>query len=280
MDQSSPVEIPGARSFLLAPSRAAGQPYRILVATPRSERVPEGLPTLYLLDGGALFGMLVETLRMRRNRPAMTAIDEALVVGVAHAGADPWDRERRQADFAPISEEGGNHGFQRFLMDDLVPFVESRTGADPARRVLLGHSLAGSFVLENFVHDPFGFRGRVAISPSIWSRRSRLFEAAAALGQRLQGVGSPRDLFVSVAEYDQALAPWQRAAPDQDRLQRRREKRKMVDDAEAFCQVVSSAAGEAARVHFEIGSGEDHASVVPGALSRSLRHVIGGDAIP
>lgn len=256
---------------------SGGLASRILLAVPDEPPPPSGFPTLYLLDGGAYFGTLVEMVRLRRNRPAMTGVEACIVVGVAHPEAHPWDRERRRREFTP-APAGDAEGFRRVLHEVLQPRIEADTPADPQRRVLLGHSLAAAFVLDTWLDASDRYDGMLAVSPSIWAFRDRLFDGLARVG----AADDPphAHLRVAVGQYDQELAPWQLDAPDPARLRARREERRMVDDAREWCERAAAAMGSrdgdgASRVHFEVFAGEDHASVLPAALTRSLRPLAG-----
>lgn len=266
MIEGRAVSLHHTREFDLPDGHGAS--YRILLAVPDEPPPPGGFPTLYLLDGGAFFGTLVEMVRLRRNRPAMTGVEASIVVGIAHPGAHPYDRGRRQADFTP-EPAGAAGAFRRFLHEVLQPTVERECRADPHRRVLVGHSLAGAFVLDSWTAAPGRYDAALAISPSIWAFRESLFGAVA--GAALPAGGRLR---VAVGEYDQTLAPWQLDGPDRERLQARRDARRMVDDARAWCAALAAAAPET-EVSFEVLAGEDHASVFPVALARSLRLLVG-----
>ncbi|WP_405282459.1 alpha/beta hydrolase-fold protein [Gaopeijia maritima] len=253
-----------------------GASTRILLAVPDEPAPPSGFPVLYLLDGGAYFGTLVEMVRLRRNRPAMTGVEACIVVGVAHPEAHPWDRERRRREFTP-APGGDAEAFRRLLHEELQPRIETDTPADPERRVLLGHSLAAAFVLDTWLESPGRYDGMLAVSPSIWAFRERLF---GGLARVIDAAAPPRPrLRVAVGQYDQELAPWQLDAPDPDRLRARREERRMVDDAREWCERAAAASGPSGdgrpSVHFEVFAGEDHASVLPAALTRSLRPLVG-----
>ena len=79
---------------------------------------------------------------------------------------------------------------------------------------------------------------------------------------------------VMVGEYDQALAPWQETVADPTALRRRRAERRMVDEAREWCAQLNAATLPATATFTEI-AGEDHASVLPVALSRALRPLAG-----
>jgi predicted alpha/beta superfamily hydrolase len=152
-------------------------------------RLPEGYdparaqayPVVYVLDGDSLFPLLAPThlfLHYDEQLP------EAIVVGIAYGGFDPATN-RRNVDFtAPGDDtppgEGGAEAFLRFLEGQLLPQMEGRYHADPARRVLVGQSRGGYFVLWSALRDPDLFWGRIASNPSPAPARAAVFAAPAA----------------------------------------------------------------------------------------------------
>ena len=252
----------------------AGESFAILAAAPGEPPPPGGYPVLYLLDGGAFFGTLTEMVRLRRNRPAMTGVEASLVIGVAHPGVRPYDPARRRAELTPPPNGAGDR-FMDFLTGKLHPFVQDRYDVNPRRRVLLGHSLAGAFVLHALTTRPEAHAGYVALSPSIWAFRERIWSTLEPLAARLPADAAVSRVMVAVGRYDQEIAPWQESAPNQSELRARRETRAMVDDARAFCGRLAEVAGSRMKVRFELCRDDDHASVVPVGLSRSLRFVAG-----
>jgi predicted alpha/beta superfamily hydrolase len=64
-------------------------------------------------------------------------------------------------------DAGGDAQFRSFLQNEVIPFVEARYRAG-ARRVLMGESLAGLFVVDTFLRQPALFNDYVAVSPSLW----------------------------------------------------------------------------------------------------------------
>ena len=147
-------------------------------------RVPEGYaaepdrrwPVVYLLDGDSLFPLLAPThlfLGYDEDLP------EAIIVGIAYGGFDPVVN-RRGLDFTgdgpdATAGQGGAEPFHRFLRDRLLPEVERRYRADPRRRVLVGQSRGGYFVLWSALHDPDLFWGRIASNPSSAPAREQLY---------------------------------------------------------------------------------------------------------
>lgn len=65
----------------------------------------------------------------------------------------------RGRDYVPANTctpgGGGEAAFLQFIRSELVPFVEASLASDPQRRILLGHSHCGSFLLYAlFNEDP------------------------------------------------------------------------------------------------------------------------------
>lgn len=160
--------------------RASGRVHHVYV------RYPEGYdataatryPVVYLLDGDSLFPLLAPThlfLHYDEQLP------DAIIVGIAYGGFDPAINKRHVDFTAPGSEttaeQGGAPGFLAFLRGQLVPEVERRYAGDPARRVLVGQSRAGYFLLWSALQDPDLFWGRIASNPSPGPVREQLFVA-------------------------------------------------------------------------------------------------------
>lgn len=178
-------------------------------------RYPEGYdagsatryPVVYVLDGDSLFPLLAPThlfLHYDEQLP------EAIVVGIAYGSFDPAINKRHVDFTAPGSdttaEQGGAPGFLAFLRAQVVPEVERRYAADPARRILIGQSRAGYFVLWSALQDPDLFWGRIASNPSPGPAREHLFAAPRPHARE--------DLRVVVASGTRDTAERQRIAHD------------------------------------------------------------------
>ncbi|GAB4071597.1 ferri-bacillibactin esterase BesA [Ancylobacter sonchi] len=276
------IVIEGSCWFDLAP-RGGGAPYRIFLALPKGPAPPAGFPVLYLLDANASFATLVEAQRRGGERPAGTGIGPTVLVGIGHAAGGLYDRARRTFDYtagpgremlaaadgrAPDTRmTGGRDAFLAFLRDELKPAVAARAPVDGGRQVLVGHSLAGGFVLDVFGRDSAAFAAYVAISPSIWWDEARLTDGLSHID------GAPR-LSVIVGEWEQELAPWLRERPAEAEIAERLDGAAMVDRAEAFAMRARAALGGRGAARFERLAGEDHASVVAPALTRALRFAL------
>ena len=163
---SAPVTI--GTSYTLA-SDVLGEDRQINVWTP--DGYDEDRPVygvIYLLDG---------------------ALDQDFehIAGLAQLGALSWTYETfivvgiqtkdRQHELTPQPTDGrfikgfptagGAGDFRRFIEEEVKPFIEGkyRTGK---RKVLMGESLAGLFVVDTLLETPDAFDDYIAISPSLW----------------------------------------------------------------------------------------------------------------
>jgi enterochelin esterase-like enzyme len=92
--------------------------------------------TVYLLDGDSRWQAVIDIVE------AMHA--QVIVVGIGN-------EQLRGRDYVPVNTctpGGGGQGlFLDFIRLDLAPFMDTTFGGDPQRRILLGHSHGGSFVI-------------------------------------------------------------------------------------------------------------------------------------
>lgn len=200
-------------------SQATGRTHHVYV------RLPEGhdaaanqrYPVVYVLDGDSLFPILAPThlfLGYDEKLP------EAIVVGIAYGGFDP-SINKRDVDFTgqgadTLPGQGGADDFQRFLRDQLLPEVEGRYRADATRRVLVGQSRGGYFVLWSALNDPDLFWGRIASNPAFAPAREQLFAAPAAYHRddlRVVVASGARDTAERVRNAGEWSATW-KARPD------------------------------------------------------------------
>lgn len=211
-----PLEYLPALAGEYFPLRAAanGRDYHVYV------RLPEGYaadpqrryPVVYVLDGDSLFPLLAPThlfLHYDEKLP------EAVIVGIAYGSFDPAIN-RRHVDFsAPGGDtpagEGGAPEFLAFLRDGLLPETERRYRIDPQRRVLLGQSRAGYFVLWSALQAPDLFWGRIASNPAFTRNRDALYRAPSAPARtqpRLAIASGARDAEFRVRNAGEWTAFW------------------------------------------------------------------------
>lgn len=142
-------------------------------------------PVLYLPDAYWTFGMATDIARVLS---ADQLIPPILVVGIGYPGGlgdaialrvrDMTLREseameqwiaQEVAAFGPHPPltSGGADDFLRFLTEELAPRIERAYRGDPNQRVLHGHSLGGSFVVDVVFRQPEAFTHYIASAPAL-----------------------------------------------------------------------------------------------------------------
>ena len=155
-------------TFTLASERL-DRDFHVYVRLPRGyEDSDESWPVIYLLDGGILFPMLAPyhfMLTLDGIAP------EAIIVGISYGGLGFANGNMRSTDYTAASAEVDHYGgapvFQSFLQDQLLPSIDERYRTDPQRRVIVGQSLGGQFVLYTALTRPGLFWGHIAINPAL-----------------------------------------------------------------------------------------------------------------
>lgn len=230
--------------------------YRVQIQVPAGEAPAEGRPVIYALDGDWTFATFTDALRIQSNRPEVTGVRPAVLVGIA------MPEERRQAELTPP----GSARLLEVLEQRLMPMIEGEFGVDARRRTLFGHSLGGLFVLDVLLKRPELFAAYAAASPSIWWKdQAILAEAGAALRRERPSPGPA--VLITVGEHEQF--PPGVSAETAARLAKRRQ----VDAAAEMAGILSAAGLPTELVVF---AGENHGSVIPAAVSRTVRFAQGG----
>ncbi|MBT8098937.1 MAG: hypothetical protein KJO82_04265 [Gammaproteobacteria bacterium] len=183
--------------------------YHVLVQLPPDydESDNETYPTVYLLDGGRNFPLLSTFHQQLLN---MEEVPAAILVGISYGADNFEDGNMRSTDYTAKSAErdywGGAGAFQKFLAEELIPFVESKYRSQAGRRIVFGQSLGGQFVLFTAQTMPDLFWGHIATNPAL-HRNLPFF-----LEQPARGKTRPR-LFVGSASnesprFKQPLSRW------------------------------------------------------------------------
>ncbi|MBF2714349.1 alpha/beta hydrolase [Agrobacterium vitis] len=277
-----PLVMPGCRRFPMR-SLETDLEYEIFVYVPDIEPPASGFPVIYCLDANSDFITVAETVRRVSRRPKATGIAPSIVVGIGYPNTNGYNVDRRHRDFTANSADpdvfadyprdccGGQAAFIRFLGHQLRSHIQSSLNADAHRRILLGHSLAGYFVLDLLAKYPDMFDGYISFSPSIWWDRPGLSQTLTSA----RAIAKPIRLYTAVGRWEQELAPWQDSKNFSSQYDEIRKVRRMIDNTRQISSEISTTFGAMANVQFEIGPEEDHATIVTTLLCRALRFVGG-----
>lgn len=151
-------------------SKNVGRDYHVFVKLPDAydESADVSYPTVYVLDGGALFPLFAAYYRYLNFGQE---VPDMIIVGISYGTDLPEDGNFRSTDYSAPSEErdywGGAGNYQLFLGNELLPLIEKNYRSDPGRRIVFGQSMGGQFVLYSALTQPDLFWGHIASNPAL-----------------------------------------------------------------------------------------------------------------
>lgn len=251
-------------------SRTGNREYRIFVAVPEEEPPTLGYPVIYLLDANALFGTMVEAIRVQGQRPEKTGVVPAVIVGIGYRTQFAFDPARHydftlpapaadlpaRPDGGALPEQGGADAFLRFIEEELKPEIERDYRIDRSRQTIFGHSLGGLFVLHALFTRPESFRTYIAGSPSIHWNKQLLLNEEQMFVNHVALADTNVDILLATGGLE------------------RSHKSGMAGNAKELAARLSALASHGVRVEFKEFEGESHTSVLPALISRSLRFAL------
>jgi predicted alpha/beta superfamily hydrolase len=229
---AEPATILGSEIHMMD-SQHTGRTYRITISLPLGysaspsedwpfHDTPAKWPVVYVLDGNWYFGMVTDIIRPMAWCGSTT---DAIVVGIGYAeDKDPKEafREsftRRDTDLTPIRDEaveksmadahkrptpnGDAGNFHKFVKDELIPFVEKEFRADPARRILVGHSYGGLFALFGLFTTPDLFDTLIIGSPTLSYGNRFAFQQEVTFAKEHRKL--PVKVYLYVGELEESL---------------------------------------------------------------------------
>jgi predicted alpha/beta superfamily hydrolase len=150
----------------------------VLISLPRTHaQGTQRYPVLILLDGDTHFQHAAAAAEFLS---AEDRVPELIVVGLPN--------NARLRDLSPptdvpedVADGTGGDEFLRFIVDELLPWLEARHRAAPLR-ILFGHSRGGLINMQALLTRPGAFRAHIAASPYFgWSKGRMVARAAAEI---------------------------------------------------------------------------------------------------
>ncbi len=269
----------------LMTASGSGRRYQVSIAVPQQPAPDGGYPVIYVLDGNAMFLTAVEAVRAWARRRDDGAPPQALVVGIGYPPGSDIPAERT-FDFTPPLADmrgpyrtGGRDDFAAFIVDDLKPVVARDYPVDPQRQALIGHSLAGLFVLGTLTRQPEVFQTWVAMSGSFWFGGHAIVPRIAGFAAERSADAGLERVLLTVGEYEEKVHPaaWARNPERAARMLEELGRRGQVTHARGTAERLAAAPGML--VDFVEIAGEDHGSVVPAAISRAVAFFLAGPSV-
>lgn len=265
--EGGPYVLKGTQVWTV-PDPVSGREYEVFVSLPASyETSPQRrYPVLYVTDADYAFPIIRQIAR-RVNLDG-PVIEEFILVGLSYArgdgGAASRSRDYTPTPNGPRNASAAVHGqgaaYQTYLKTQALPFIESRFRADPARRVLLGHSYGGLLGAQILFSDPTMFHAYVLGSPSFWFDKHHMVKVEAEYARTHRDL--PADVFMYIGGYE--LPGPSRRNADVD----------MVGDVRAMERTLKSRGYPGLRVRSAVLEDEDHLTVAPVGFTRALMAVL------
>lgn len=253
-----PFEIENSEVFTIN-SNVLSRKYNIYIKVPsdyfNKDNSQKTYPALYLNDGPHTFKVAAGVTHFK-------SMNKAIVVGIAFAQGEDGQYSRVR-DLTPEPDEswsnyvtGGASDYLRFIENEVIPFVEKNYRANPARRILCGHSLGGSFGTWVLLTKPQLFSGYILTSPSLWFKDEMIFDLEEKYAQ------DHESLAVNVYFATGALE-----TPENGM------KNNMVDGHNRFVKRMRSRNYQGLHLNDEVVPGTDHFSTFPVGLAKGLRWI-------
>ena len=156
-------------------SDVLGEDRELFIYLPQDyEKSMKKYPVLYILDGEWHFVHTSGVVQFLSS-PGVERIPEMLVVAVVNTA--------RGRDLSPSTwpgyetYTGGADNFLRYFKDELIPYIDGHYRT-LSTKILVGHSLAGTFTLYAFLTQPEIFDAYIPLSPCLfWHDRFMMKKA-------------------------------------------------------------------------------------------------------
>ena len=276
--------LPDAEQRLLT---ANGRQYQVFIAAPSQPPPEGGHAVIYVLDANTMFLTTVEAARAHARRRDESARPHALVIGIGYppstdiAAARTFDLTPPSGTLSSGRLTGGAAAFLDFIEHELKPLVARDYPVDPARQALVGHSLAGLFVIDSLIRRPDAFQTYVAMSASFWFDDHAVLPRIDAFAQQRGDGDAVLRLLLTVGEYEERPRPeaWVRDPAQARDTARKLGQRAQVTHARQTATRLSRA--PAVLADFREIPGEDHGTVIPAAIGRGVDFILAGpESVP
>lgn len=256
----APYEVLGSQVWTV-PDPVSGRDYQVFVQLPPSygQAPNRRYPTLYVTDADYAFP-IIRQIGRRINLDDPRA-EEFILVGLSYAiGEDGSVSRTRDYTATAVRGGGGGPAYQTYLKTQVLPFIEDRFRADPARRVLLGHSYGGLLSAQILFTEPELFSGYILGSPSLWHGNSAIFAAEAAYARSHTDL--PARVYMYIGQHE---------TPGSGRGNTRYD---MVGDNARFERLLKSRNYPGLTIRNETLSDEDHLTVAPRGFTHGLLELL------
>ncbi|MGO4740219.1 alpha/beta hydrolase [Bosea sp. 2KB_26] len=268
--EGRPYEIVGSEVWDV-PDPVSGRDYQVFVALPPSyaKQPQRRYPVLYVTDADYAFPIIRQI--GRRLNVEGPKIEEFILVGLSY-GKGEDGMVSRQRDYTPTSNgpstapanaiHGQARAYQRYLRDQVKPFITARYRADPARALFLGHSYGALLGTQILFTEPGLFNGYILGSPSLWYDKRHALKLEASYATQNQDLTANVYLYVGAYE----------ALHKGDR--RYNQTVDMVADNRALETALQGRKYPSLKLKSAVLNDEDHVTVAPRGFTQGLKYLL------
>lgn len=250
-----------------------GNTYHLSVSLPMHYAAKDSkqYPVLYMLDGGLSFPIAHAA---RTSMDLGGELEAVIIVGIEYdwvKSLQPW-MTLRWKDFTPFKDaksdtsqsflqwfnltkgdlsSGGAVAYLKVLQEEIIPFIEKKYKTNTDRGIS-GHSLGGLFAGYCLLTGPKLFQRYGINSPSFWWNNKEMFAVEKSFS--VKNTSLPARVFMSVGSLEGAS---------------------MTPVMTAFADSLKNHNYKGLLLTTHIFEDENHMSVVPAMISRTLRELYG-----
>lgn len=253
------------------PDPASGRSYEVFVGLPASyaKNPSRRYPVVYVTDAAYAFPVIGSI--SRRVGAGGEGLEDFILVGLSYAKGDtPMDSRRRDYTLTPNGPKsapkgtvhGGGEAYAKYVVGQVLPFVDGRFRTDPERRVYMGHSYGALLGAHILFTEPATFSHYILGSPSLWYDKGHM------LGVEERYALTHKDLPANVFMY---IGGFETVKPGDPRYHAEED---MVADLKLFEQRLKSRGYPGLALASEAIEGEDHLTVFPSGFTRGIKRAL------
>lgn len=250
------AELTGTKRFEIY-SNTVQDSFTISIYIPPGQ-APELLPVLYVFDADMLFAMVYDIVRWLQWGKKIPPV---ALVGIGY-GKDQntwWNKRSRDFTAMPDSSEvwgrwplaGGSANFIKFLSKELKPHLSPNYGLSATQHIFLGISFGGLLGAHILFTQPELFDKYILLGPALKWNHADIFNLYRHYTPNQSALKAQVFTAVGALDSPHILEPWKQ-----------------------FVEVLSSWSHAGLTLDSWLIPGEDHFSMLPVALPRSLQAVL------
>lgn len=265
-----PYEIPDSEVWDV-PDPISKRGYQVFVALPPSygTQPQRRFPVLYATDADYAFPIIRQLAR--RLNVEGPQIEEFILVGLSYGKGENGGISR-QRDYTPTPNgpstappnaiHGQAQAYQKYLRDQVKPFINGHYRTAPAKAIFLGHSYGALLGTQILFTEPGLFSSYILGSPSLWYDKRHALKLEASYAKQNQDLSANVYLYVGAYE---ALRKGDR---------RYNQTVDMVADNRALEAALQSRKYPSLKLKSVVLNDEDHLTVAPRGFMQALKYLL------